>query len=267
MNDSVPELLSLCRRLLDPKARAVSVHAGHNGTVILRAMTAVGEVIVKQHRGLDRHRQELHAYRCWTPVLGVRAPQLLACDDDPPAIVVTALQGSLLADTRLTPAEEMNVYRQAGALLRDLHHAGEPRAEPDIAGWLADRGAQWLELAEDVLPTRRRAEIRSHLQDLARLGPLPAVPCHLDYTTRNLIVREAGGVAVIDFEHARYDLPARDLVRLATRVWTGRPDLEGAFLDGYGPLTDVDREVIEHCSHLDALTAAVRAKGHSPTRA
>jgi Ser/Thr protein kinase RdoA (MazF antagonist) len=84
------------------------------------------------------------------------------------------------------------------------------------------------------------------------------VPCHLDFTTRNLIAQPNGDVAVIDFEHSRRDLAARDLVRLATRTWLQRPDLEEAFLHGYGPLNDLDRQIIEHCAHLDALTAIAR---------
>lgn len=98
---------------------------------------------------------------------------------------------------------------------------------------------------------------------LAALGPLPAVPCHLDYTPRNLLRANTGAVAVIDFEHARYDLAARDLVRLASRIWPDRPDLEVAFLAAYGPLSEVDRKVIEHGTHLDRLTAAVRATGRN----
>lgn len=127
------------------------------------------------------------------------------------------------------------------------------------AAWLAPPIA--LDGAKDVLPADQRAEIREHLQALKQLGPIPAVPCHLDYTPRNLLATTTADVAVIDFEHSRYDLAARDLVRLATRVWANRPDLERAFLHGYGPLSNLDRHIIEHCSYLDTLTAAVRAAG------
>ena len=50
--------------------------------------------------------------------------------------------------------------------------------------------------------------------------------------------QHAGDVSLIDFEHARINLPARDFVRLRFRIWAARPDLRDAFLDGYGrPLT------------------------------
>jgi len=261
VNTAITELLDICRRLIDPAAEPITVHAGHNGTAVLRATTAAGEVIVKRHRSPDRHRQELHAYQHWTPALGDRAPALLAVSDDPPAIVITALPGRPLTTAILGAAEETEAYRQAGELLRKLHLAGAPRMEPNMNAWLAERGEQWLALAKDILSAERRAEIRAHLRELARLGPIPAVPCHLDYTPRNLLTTATGRLTAIDFEHTRYDLAARDLVRLATRVWPTHPDLQDAFLHGYQALTEEDHQVIEHCSHLDALTAAVRAAG------
>lgn len=264
MNADAEPLLGLCRQLVDPDAQPITLHPGHNGTAALRAVTTVGEVIVKLHRGADRHQQEVHAYQHWTPALGDGAPRLVAVNDDPAAIIVTAVPGRPLAETPLSPTREADAHRQAGELLRRLHAAAPPRWEPDMTAWLAERGEHWLALARDLLPAPRRAEIRAHLRALAQLAPIPAVPCHLDYTPRNLVIQPAGDVAVIDFEHARYDLAARDLVRLATRVWTGRPALESSFMSSYGPLTSLDRQVIEHCAHIDGLTSAVRAAGRSP---
>jgi Ser/Thr protein kinase RdoA (MazF antagonist) len=271
-------LLALCRRLVDPYAEPRTVHAGHNGTVTLRAATTDGEVIVKLHRGLDRHRREVHAYRHWAPALNDQAPRLLAISDQPPVIVISALPGRPLAETQLTPQSEAETHRQAGELLRRLHHAAPPNTEKNMPEWLAERGEHWLTLAKTLLPAKRRAEIHAHLSALSTLGPIPAVPCHLDYTPHNLLcvtpsprvqqppeqqhrahTSDSPRISAIDFEHARYDLAARDLVRFATRTWHHRPDLQRAFLKGYGPLSDLDKQVIEHCSHLDSLTKTVRA--------
>ncbi len=257
-------LLTICRRLVDDAALPVAVHHGHNGTIALRAASHIGEVIVKLHRGPNRHRQEIHAYQHWTPRLQGQAPRLLAVSDDPPAIVVTALPGRPLAEVRLDSLGETHAYRQAGELLRKFHDAAPPRTEPDMTAWLAQRGEQWLIQGRTIIPTRRLAEIRAHLHALTELGPIPAVPCHLDYTPRNLLTQPAGSVAVIDFEHARYDLAARDLVRLATRIWPRHPHLEAAFLQGYGLLSTLDHQVIEHSSHLDNLTATIRSAGLDP---
>lgn len=258
MTDPAEALLTICRRLLDTDAQPVAVHQGHNGTIVLRAATATGQVIVKLHRGLDRHRQELHAYRHWTPALRGRTPRLLASTENPPAIIITSLRGRTLAEAGLHPQREIEAHRQAGELLRQLHAAAPSRTQPDMTAWLAERGEYWLALGRAIIPAHRQIEIRAHLTALSNLGPIPAVPCHLDYTPRNLLAEPSGRLAVIDFEHARYDLAARDLVRLATRIWPTRPDLKEAFLLGHRPLSALDIQVIEHCAHLDYLTSLVK---------
>ncbi|MGW5578671.1 aminoglycoside phosphotransferase family protein [Micromonospora chokoriensis] len=247
--------LALCQRLLDTDANPVSWHPGHAGTRALRASTTVfGDVIVKIHRGRDRHAQEVHAYRTWLPALGDRAPQLLATTDDPPAIVITAVPGLQLGQRQLDPEAEQDAYQQAGQLLKTLHAAGPPRLEPDWTAWLAERAEHWIHLAGERITPSCRAEVRAHMRALRDLAPLSAVPCHLDFMPRNMIYGDDGIVRLIDFEHSRYDLPARDLVRLDTRIWPRRPCLRRWFLDEYGQLGRVDLEVLEHCASLDTLT-------------
>jgi Ser/Thr protein kinase RdoA (MazF antagonist) len=276
MTDPSEVLLTICRRLVDPEAQPVALHAGHNDTAVLRASTTAGQVVVKCHRSLDRHRQEVHAYQHWTAALGGKTPRLIAINDDPPGIVATAMPGRPLAEANLERQQELQAHRQAGGILSLLHNAAPPRFEPDMTAWLSERGEHWLTLARDLLSAQRRADIRAHLRALAALGPLPAVPCHLDFTPRNLLCSTASepaqvndlgvatppapldvSIAVIDFEHARFDLAARDLVRFATRTWPKRPDLEQAFIEAYGAVTELDREVVEHASYLDALTMEV----------
>ncbi len=248
-------LLTLCQRLLDTEAVPAGWHPGHAGTRALRASTSDhGEVIVKAHRSPERHTQEVHAYRTWIPALGDRAPRLLATNDDPPAIVVTAVPGVPLAERQLDPEAEQDAYRHAGQLLAALHAAGPPRLEPDWTAWLAERAEYWIHRAGGQITASRRSEIRAHMRALRDLAPVSARPCHLDFMPRNMIYSDDRVVRLIDLEHSRYDLPARDLVRLATRIWPHHPDLADSFLDGYGSLTTTDREVIEHCAHFDALT-------------
>ncbi|MEU8182108.1 phosphotransferase [Micromonospora sp. NPDC049047] len=97
-----------------------------------------------------------------------------------------------------------------------------------------------------------------------KLAPLSTVPCHLDFMPRNMIYGGDGIVRLIDFEHSRYDLAPRDLVRLATRIWPLRPDLRESLLNTYGPLTAANENVMQHCAHLDALTKGVRMRSASP---
>ncbi|MEU6073441.1 aminoglycoside phosphotransferase family protein [Micromonospora sp. NPDC047074] len=256
--------LALCQRLLDADAKPVTSHPGHAGTRVLRTSTSAhGDVVVKIHRSLERHHQEVHAYRTWVPALGDRAPRLLAITDDPPAIVITAVAGAALTERQLDLEAEQSAYRQAGQLLKTLHAAGPPRLEPDWTAWLADRAEYWIHRAGDRITAARRAELRAHMRALRDLAPLPALPCHLDFMPRNMIYGDDGVVRLIDFEHTRYDLPARDLVRLATRVWPHRPDLRASFLDAYGQLSAVVNEVLEHCAPLDFLTSSAQ-HAHRP---
>ncbi|WP_329007647.1 aminoglycoside phosphotransferase family protein [Micromonospora rifamycinica] len=252
---SSTDLLLLCRRLLDVDVTPLNWHPGHAGTRVLRAATAEhGEVIVKPHRSPERHTQEVNAYRTWVPTLGGRAPRLLAAADDPPAIIITAVPGIPLRHRTLDSEAGQGAYRQAGRLLRTFHAAGPPRLEPDWTAWLAQRAEYWIHQAADRITSRFRTELRAHMRALQGLGPLPAMPCHLDFMPRNMIHSDDGILRLIDFEHSRYDLPARDLVRLTTRIWPHRPDLRDSFLHEYGHPGTLDREVLEHCAHLDALT-------------
>lgn len=262
-------LLAFVRAALDPAAEPTAVHATLASGRVLRAATRHGPVIAKLHRSPQRHHQELHAYRHWTAVLRDAAPRLLAARAEPPMVIVTALPGRPAALQNLAPAQQRDLHAQAGALLRTFHTAAPPYPDTDIAAWLSERGERRLTAAAAVLTTARRREIRAHLRALTDLGPLPTVPCHLDFTPRNLLRDHHGTIRVIDFEHSRHDLAARDLVRLADRIWIHRPDLQAAFLDSYGPLTDLDRAIIEHATHLDHLTAAaplaaIEQCGHAP---
>ena len=166
------ELLDLCRRHFDPRTKPITMHASHEQRTVLRAATRDGEVVIKVHRERDRYLRERNAYRYWAPALAERAPRLLAEIDDPPAVIVTALPGDPVADHTLPAEAERDVFAQAGAILAAWHAAQPPHTNPDMTTWLAERGEQWLQLAEPILPAAERAEIRAHLRELAALGQI-----------------------------------------------------------------------------------------------
>jgi Ser/Thr protein kinase RdoA (MazF antagonist) len=112
---------------------------------------------------------------------------------------------------------------------------------PGYRDWLWERAAQWASRAAPLLTPDDKAVIRDHLAAIGQADIPSGGPCHLDFQPRNWLVSSPGDVSVIDFEHARIDLPARDLVRLRFRTWPGHPDLRDAFLDGYGrPLSPTE---------------------------
>lgn len=250
---TAPALLKAAARLLGPcEVTAFLADA------VARVATASGEeFVVKQHLTRLLYEREVNAYRRWTSALGSSAPTLIATDGPAMITITSALPGRSPGPADLTaPA-----YRQAGALLRRFHEA-EPASDLTwFPGWLQERASHWSSRAGPLLPTTDVRVIHSHLDALSQMGIPRGGPCHLDFQPRNWLIGNTGDVSLIDFEHARTDLPVRDLVRLRFRAWAGQPHLRDAFLDGYGrPLTQAEDQLIWHLGAIDALTAL--ARGH-----
>jgi hypothetical protein len=255
MTGPFPALRDLAGRHLGP-CRLVALPGGDRpGQRVARFRAADGqEYIAKQHSAAEKHRREVHAYRRWAPALAANAPQLIAADQATMTVLITALPGQ-----PVDGAGDIWNHRQAGVLLRAFHDAEPPRPLDSFQHWLASRIAWWRGQCLPLLSAWERQVIDQHLATLHGLGAPPGGPCHLDYQPRNWVTDHAGTLRVIDFEHARIDLPARDLVRLYFRCWPPHPGLREAFLDGYGrPLTDQEDLWIRCCGAIDVLTALVR---------
>lgn len=250
-----PILHETATRLLGP-CEVTAVLAGG----VVRVTAASGEdFVVKQHLNRPLHDREVHAYHHWASALGSSVPTLVAVDDPAMIIITSALPG-VPGSGDLRPS----VHHQAGRLLRRFHDAEPPSDLPWFHAWLRDRADHWTNRAAALLSTADTRLIESHLATLTRIEAPRGAPCHLDFQPRNWLIGPSGDVSLVDFEHARIDLPARDLVRLRFRIWADRPDLRDAFLDGYGrPLTSTEDQLIWHLGALDALTAL--ARGHENT--
>jgi hypothetical protein len=246
-------LRQVAARLLGP-CELIAVLAGK----VIRVETASGdEFVVKQHLSRTLHEREVHAYRHWTTALGSSAPVLVAVDDAAMIIATTAPPGASPRPSNLIP----DVYRCAGVLLRRFHEAEPPVTMPGYRDWLRERAAHWASRAAPLLTPDDKAVIRDHLAAIGQADVPSGGPCHLDFQPRNWLVSSPGDVSGIDFEHARIDLSARDLVRLRFRTWPGQPDLRDAFLDGYGrPLSPTEDRLTWHLGALDALTALARGQ-------
>lgn len=66
-----------------------------------------------------------------------------------------------------------------------------------------------------------------------RPGPVSTVPTHGDWHPRNWLL-DGNAVRIIDFGRFEFRPPVSDFCRLDARTWRGRPELEKAFLRGYG---------------------------------
>ncbi|GGK71907.1 hypothetical protein GCM10011509_20640 [Ornithinimicrobium pekingense] len=200
--------------------------------MVLRVHHDGRDVVVKAGGAGNHHlRREIHARRRWTgPWLatGSVGALLHACTEAG-VLVVEHLPGRLVQDVP-EAAGDPATYRQAGRLLASFHAQHRERDVGHEAA--ADAKVRWWLEQEHRIPAPAVAGVHealaSHAHDVVDL-----VPTHGDWHTRNWLVHE-GEVRVIDLGRAELRPAWTDLVRLAGREWVGRPDLEEAFLDGYG---------------------------------
>jgi Phosphotransferase enzyme family len=213
----------------------------HQMSVVLRVRDASGATwFLKRHRDRERYRAELMAYQAWVPALRDRAPQLRAFDESLQAVILSALPGAAAPWPDPRPREpsterasEMAVQREAGTILRRLHDAQPALPWPDFAMAKIKQFDSLRPAVSGLLTPRALDAARGEVLALAELNAPDQVPCHHDYTPRNWLVHD-GTVSVIDFEWAALDAWVADLGRLHLSVWTTRPDLREAFLEGYG---------------------------------
>ncbi|MEW1910337.1 aminoglycoside phosphotransferase family protein [Kitasatospora sp. NPDC085895] len=190
-------------------------------------------LFAKQLKNELMHRRETAAHRGLVPALGPgRAPVLLAEDTRSRLVVTTALPGTPAVKAALGPAEEREVYRQAGLLAARIH------AHPAIGGVVGER-LPWGRERERALDRAREARLPAEdievLAEATRVEPPHTSPaaCHGDFGPRNWLVhREDGGrltVGVVDFERSQVKEPVRrDLMRVVFQLTPRRPDLRAA---------------------------------------
>jgi homoserine kinase type II len=157
----------------------------------------------------------------------------------------------------LLDTDDEDLVRAAGAVLGRLHHAlsAYPDTGSVVAGSssptpLADRVLGWLETCPQEVPSAAREVLRQRVTD-AGPDPLAAQLVHGDYRSANVLCRDGGVAAVLDFEAARLtcrvDELARSAVLLGTRFRDWGPvtaDVRDGFVAGYVsqvPLTGPER--------------------------
>lgn len=215
-----------------PRLRVVAdLSWGVVETAVLEVMADGRRLIVKAGGPSDHHiARELHAHRRWLGPWRAdgRAATLLHGDASTRILVATYLPGELVLGT---PAQdEPDTYVQAGHLLARLHgqHA---ELDDEVALSERDSALRWLDR-----PHRIEPEVERRLRDVVTSWPDAAaqvVPTHGDWQPRNWLV-DAGTVRVIDLGRAGLRPAMSDLVRLAAQDFQRDPELEAAFLEGYG---------------------------------
>lgn len=223
------------RRLLEcwlPGAEVVRDHSwGLVGTVVLELCHNDVRYIAKAGDEKDSHlARELRAHRDWLRPWTSRglAPELVYADSDAKLLVTRYLPGELVQGSDNEGAPE--TYLQAGRLLAQLHEQlsveddeFEAREKEKALGWLNK-------------PHRIAPDVTARLRERVESWPTPTstlVPTHGDWQPRNWLVHE-GTVSVIDFGRADLRPALTDFARLASQQFRTDPQLEAAFLNGYG---------------------------------
>jgi len=232
------EFGNLSRRqqaLLEQWFPGASVERNHGWglveTIVLEMTHAGSRFIVKAGGESDHHiERELHAHLNW---LGPwtsrsRAPILMRGDAEAKLLVTRYLPGRLVLGSE--HAHDLPTYRQAGELLA-LLHAQTVVKDDEYEKRENEKSLALLNGPHRIAPVtveRLRAEIAGWPTPAARL-----VPTHGDWQPRNWLIHN-DVVSVIDFGRAAMRPALTDFARLAVQEFRSDPNLETAFLDGYG---------------------------------
>ncbi|MCG5467947.1 phosphotransferase [Micromonospora sp. LAH09] len=235
MTSALGSLSSQQRALVDQWLPDASVERDHSWgltTTTVVEMTHAGSRFIVKAGGADDHhiQRELHAHLTWLHpwTSRGRAPALVHGSADAKVLVTRYLPGDLVLGS--TYADDPAAFRQAGELLA-LLHAQNAVVDDDYERRENEKSLAWLRQPHRIATAtveRLRAEIASW-----STPPATLVVTHGDWQPRNWLVHQ-GVVGIIDFGRTAMRPASTDLARLAVQDFNRNPDLETAFLDGYG---------------------------------
>lgn len=237
--------------------------SNHGEAIVWEARAGGRRAFLKLHGSPGKASREREVYRRWVDGLE-RAPRLIGLDPTGHALLLTAVPGEMVEGAAHPRDTETALFRQAGAFARALHRQPVHRPDPvPLVTAYAQRMQTWLERGRAHVDGGVIQALDSRF-DPATVSDHERVPAHRDYTPRNwLWAPKTGRLSVVDFGQARPDLWLADLVKLRYGVWSGRPELEAAFLQGYGrELDDGDRAVLQTLGLLHGISTLVWALRH-----
>lgn len=217
---------------LDAPVLVADLSWGLTDTKVLRIRSSGRDFVVKA-AGPDNHHlgREISAHESATHDLVERGYSscLHASDRSTNTLITDFLPGRLVEGSSFELSYD--IHAQAGAALRVLHDT-DARADSDYEPKVIQKALKSMEQPHQISP-QVEAKIRYRL---TRYEPqtVTLVPTHGDWHPRNWLVDE-GQLRVIDFGRFDYRPAATDLCRLTFQQWSAVPELERAFIDGYGP--------------------------------
>lgn len=237
--------------------QAADVSWGRGNSRVWRVPAHEDSVFVKLSPTALDYEREIAGYAYAARVLApYEAPRLLAADPHLQSIMSSPLPGRVVRGLPLEPDVERHVHELAGRVLRRWHDHSEPASPHAIEAVgvsmaeQAEEAATCLENTATHLDDPQRALVRSVAKELPMLAAeLPVVWQHGDYSTRNWLwnpePNHGHGHGLIDFAMAKHGPAVEEFVWLCGAVWVVRPDLETAYLTGYGrSLSDTETRLL-----------------------
>lgn len=216
-----------------PGHAAVADHSwGLIGTTVLELAVGEKRYIAKAGDVDDTHiAREWRAHREWlTPFLvGHEVSRLVYGSLPDKLLVLEYLHGDLVQGSGAEDSPA--VFAAAGELLARLHGQA-PIEDSGYPQSLVARAERWLSVPQRTPQALHKAAARAVATTASDI-PTTVLPTHGDYSPRNWLLQE-GSVRIIDFGRAELRPAMTDFARLAARWFPDHPELESAFLDGYG---------------------------------
>ena len=246
------------------------IHAYSN---LWRLSTPNGRVWLKMHAQPHKWAGEVHALTRWKSPL---TPELLAHREDTCAVLLGEMPGRDAESLAFTPEAEARLWSEAGAWLRAFHARtndwigevlldGKPgkRTTVDPTDLVREGFEKRLRggVDRDLLSTEEAAFARRAFdRGLPSLEGATAHSIHRDFHPRNWLATSDGRLtAVLDFEHARWDVRAADLNRPWDKEFVRDPRLIDAFYEAYGRPDDRFMAQIQTMRLYNAVTGLVWA--------
>jgi hypothetical protein len=236
--------------------QTTDVSSAHAASNVLRLDGPAGaRAFLKSHRQLRKFHQELHALERWGVQLK-RTPRVLAARIEPShTLLLSNVAGVVVEGALFDRPTLLEVQRQAGVYLRQLHSLQHLDHDISLADALSERLDRWSIRAARFVNARTIAAIGDRVREVD-LRAYRRVPTHRDFGPRNwLWDTERSQLNIIDFEHALPDFWWVDVNRLVDEAWWGEPRLEEAFWEGYG------RSPSEEERHIGVAWRAMTALG------
>jgi hypothetical protein len=219
----------------------------HGSSSLWRLAVGSDHVWLKMHSKPHKWACEVHALTRWTDPL---APQALGWREQPEAVLLTECSG---ADAKLVVdgVAMERLWTQAGNWLKRFHVRtndwignvgtdgapnGHTTSDPmfHVTKTFESRLRQGRDTGLFSVDEIEFAERTFRASSTSLVGAR-AHSVHRDFHPRNwLAARDGTLTAVIDFEHARWDLRASDLSRPWDEEFRRHPRLVDAFYEGYG---------------------------------